>query len=72
MMRPRRREFLFSGLLGLAGCRREMSRPNILFIMTDDHSAKHVGCYGNRRVRTPNMDRLAREGTRFTAALVNK
>lgn len=69
-MRPRRREFLFGSLLGLGACRRRASRPNILFIMTDDHAAAHLGCYGNRLVRTPNMDRLAREGTRFTNAFV--
>ena len=45
-------------------------RPNILFIMTDDHAAGHLGCYGNRLVKTPNMDRLAREGTRFANAFV--
>lgn len=70
MRRARRREFLFGGLLGLGACSRETVRPNILFIMTDDHAAGHIGCYGNRLVRTPNIDRLAREGTRFTNAFV--
>ncbi len=41
-------------------------RPNILVIMTDQHSKYFLGCYGNEIVRTPNLDRLASEGMRFT------
>jgi arylsulfatase A-like enzyme len=37
-------------------------RPNILFIMSDDHAAHAIGAYGSRVNRTPNIDRLAREG----------
>src|SRR5688572_2603164 len=44
--------------------------PNILLILSDDHSAAHVGCYGNKDVRTPNLDRLAAEGMRFDRAYV--
>ncbi len=40
--------------------------PNIVLIMTDNHAPWTLGCYGNREIRTPNIDRLAREGTRFT------
>ena len=40
-------------------------RPNILFIMTDDHAAHAMGCYGSRINQTPNLDRIAREGVRF-------
>src|SRR5688572_21310339 len=43
-------------------------RPNILFVMTDDHSVAHLSCYGNKTVRTPNMDRIASEGVRFRNA----
>lgn len=39
--------------------------PNFLFIMTDQHRADHLGCYGNPLLRTPNIDRLAACGTRF-------
>lgn len=39
--------------------------PNILFILTDDHRWDAMGCYGNDVVRTPNFDRLAREGARL-------
>jgi arylsulfatase A-like enzyme len=40
-------------------------RPNILFIMTDDHAAQAISCYGSRVNRTPNLDRLASEGIRM-------
>ncbi|MGH7927173.1 MAG: sulfatase family protein [Candidatus Binatia bacterium] len=40
-------------------------RPNFLFIITDQHRADHLGCYGNSLVRTPNIDGLAARGTRF-------
>lgn len=41
-------------------------RPNILFILSDDHSVPDLGCYGNAAVKTPNLDRFASEGMRFT------
>ena len=42
-----------------------MSRPNMLFIMTDDHAAHALSCYGSRINQTPNLDRIADEGMRF-------
>ncbi|HEX7898830.1 MAG TPA: sulfatase [Planctomycetota bacterium] len=42
-------------------------RPDILWIVVDDMSA-NLGCYGEKTIETPNLDRLAREGTRFTRA----
>lgn len=41
------------------------TRPNILLILTDQHRLSAVGCYGETPCRTPNIDRLAREGVRF-------
>jgi arylsulfatase A-like enzyme len=41
------------------------SRPNIVFIMTDDHAAHAISAYGSRVNTTPNLDRLAREGMLF-------
>lgn len=41
-------------------------RPNILFIMADDLGYGDVGCYGQKQIRTPNIDALARDGMRFT------
>jgi arylsulfatase A-like enzyme len=43
-------------------------RPNVVVIMADDLGWADVGCYGAKGVRTPNMDRIAREGVRFTEA----
>jgi arylsulfatase A-like enzyme len=41
------------------------ARPNILFIMTDDHASQAMSCYGSRVNRTPNLDRIANEGMRM-------
>ena len=60
--------------LSLPGCattplaRRE--RPNILFIMTDDHAQSAMSAYGNTILQTPNLDRIGAEGVRFTEAFV--
>jgi arylsulfatase A-like enzyme len=40
--------------------------PNIVFIMADDLGYGHLGCYGQKKIRTPNLDRMAAEGIRFT------
>jgi arylsulfatase A-like enzyme len=45
------------------------ARPNLVFILTDNQGAWTLGCYGNPDIRTPNIDRLAAEGLRFTRAL---
>ena len=44
-------------------------RPNVLFILSDQHNAKVLGHKGHPDVQTPNMDRLAREGVRFDNAI---
>ena len=44
----------------------ERRRPNVLLIFTDDQGSIDVNCYGARDLITPSLDRLAREGTRFT------
>src|SRR6266576_1165269 len=43
---------------------------NIISIVTDDQSRWSLGCYGNTECKTPNMDRLASEGAKFTNAFV--
>jgi len=45
-------------------------RPNIVFIMSDDHAAHAVGAYGSRLIKTPNIDRLAKEGMKFENCFV--
>jgi len=49
------------------GSERPAERPNIVFIIADDLGYADLGCYGQTRIRTPNIDRLAAEGMRFTA-----
>lgn len=48
---------------------RAAEHPNLVFILTDNQGAWTLGCYGNQDIRTPNIDRLAAEGIRFTRAL---
>ncbi len=43
-------------------------RPNIIYIMCDDMGYGDLGCYGQKLIETPNLDRMAREGMRFTQA----
>ena len=45
-----------------------MTQPNILFIYSDQHRADAMGCAGNELIQTPNLDRLANEGVRFSNA----
>ncbi len=42
------------------------SRPNIIYIYADDLGYGELGCYGQQKIRTPNLDQIAREGIRFT------
>jgi arylsulfatase A-like enzyme len=44
--------------------------PNVVLIFTDDQGYGDLGCYGSETIRTPNLDRLAREGRRFTSFMV--
>jgi len=56
------------GLLAalLATIANAAEKPNIIFILADDLGYGEVGCYGQKEIRTPNIDRLADEGIRFT------
>ena len=54
--------------LGFSSCtspKTEIKRPNIIFMMTDDHTTQAMSCYGGRLIQTPNMDRIANEGIRL-------
>src|SRR5438876_11829349 len=70
MVNYTRRELL--GILGAAGATLATRRPqpNILYIMADDHAAHAISAYGSRVNRTPNLDRLAREGALLEHVLV--
>ena len=48
----------------------DVTRPNVVFIFADDQGYGDLGCFGASDLKTPNMDRLAREGTRFTSFYV--
>ena len=54
----------------LCGSSFAAEKPNILFLLSDDHSYPYLGCYGNKDVRTPNLDRLASQGMRFDRMFV--
>jgi len=45
-------------------------KPNILFIMSDDHAYQAISAYDNRLIQTPNIDRIANEGILFSNASV--
>ena len=64
-----------SAALALASClmctepatgKPQAGKPNILFVLSDDLGYGDLGCYGQERILTPNIDRLAAEGMRFT------
>lgn len=62
----RRHFFLGSLALPLFAAEKPLGeQPNLLLILVDGLPAWLLGCYGNREVRTPNIDRLAQTGTRF-------
>ncbi|MEX0721507.1 MAG: sulfatase [Balneolaceae bacterium] len=50
--------------------KKEENPPNIVFLFTDDHSVPDLGAYGNDKIHTPNIDRLAEEGVLFNRAYV--
>lgn len=65
--------FLYSTIaLALLGNKIEaQEKPyNIVYIMTDDHTAQMMSCYDTRYMETPNLDRIAKDGVRFTNSFV--
>jgi arylsulfatase A-like enzyme len=63
--------FAFSAALGIAGPSKHIyalkneKKPNIIFLLTDDQAYTAMGCYGNKQVKTPNMDKLGQAGVIF-------
>ena len=71
----RRRCFLKlagSGVIGFSLSRsvslgqKRKRKPNIIYILADDLGYGHLGCYGQKEIKTPNIDRMAEEGMKFT------
>ncbi len=60
--------FLGTGLVAGQSPATEAQRANVVLIVADDHGREGVGCYGNPVIKTPNLDKLATEGVRFTHA----
>ena len=56
----------------VAGTQKNLAkkRPNIVFIMSDDHAAQAISAYGSKLIKTPNIDRLANEGMKFENCFV--
>ncbi|VGO20819.1 Arylsulfatase [Pontiella sulfatireligans] len=65
MGRDQVRRLLGLGIL-LVGAMQATPRPNVLFIISDDLTATALSCYENKACQTPNIDRLAAQGTRYT------
>ena len=73
--RPGRRAFL-TGAAALAAAPfapgfalRRRAKPNLLFVMTDQHHWSALTCAGNGQIVTPSLDRLASQGVRFSSAI---
>ena len=64
---------LVFGIILFVGCsskQRPIEQPNILFIMTDDHSYQTISAYSDKLIETPNLDRIADEGVIFRQSFV--
>ena len=68
----KRREFLKKASLGTAAlilpklASSQISRPNIIFVLTDDQGYGDLGCHGNEIIKTPNLDWLHHQSMRLT------
>ncbi len=58
-------------LMGSPSFARAAEKPNVIFILADDLGWGDLGCYGHPQIKTPHLDRLAKEGTLFTQFYVN-
>src|SRR6059058_6338783 len=68
-MRTVSRRAAIGGLVGLLNAQTR-KRPNVLFFLTDDQRRDAMSAYGNKILKTPNMDRIAANGVRFNQGFV--
>jgi len=64
------KHLVLGSMLLLPAATLAQSRYNIVYIMTDDHTAQMMSCYDSSNVQTPNLDRIAKAGVRFTNSYV--
>jgi len=71
----KRRQFIKTMTMGTAALsmsqlpfcnKKNAEKPNVIFILADDLGYSELGCYGQKKIRTPNIDKLAAQGMRFT------
>ena len=65
-MRPLLTVSALIGILCGQSLAADAKHPNILFLLADDLGYGELGCYGQQKIRTPNLDQMAAEGIRFT------
>lgn len=65
------RRHLLAAPAALLPAQAQRRRPNIVFLFSDQQSFDMAGCYGNRQIHTPNVDRLAKQGVRFERCISN-
>src|SRR5512140_1416769 len=63
-----RREFVATSGVAALSAAPATKQTNIAFVLADDLGYGDIGCYGQKQIETPNIDRLAAEGMRFTQA----
>ena len=63
-----RRKFIASAAAGAMAAQTRTPKPNIVFILADDLGYGDLACYGQQKIKTPVLDRLAAEGIRFRQA----
>lgn len=60
-----------SGMFFISSSTKKTEKPNLVFIFSDQQTFDMLGCYGNKQIKTPNLDRFADEGVRFTNCFSN-